>query len=289
MADQPIEAPLAEPHGAAAVVQSSTHGVEVLPDAVIKRFRSSARGEPVREWRALTLLAQYAPGLAPQPLKSDLDGDPPTVVMARLDGAPLRGTTVTGGTAQALAESLATLHTAVPRQVLETVPEGAWNVIKAVDKARDWCGQQQRFGPDPAVERAFAEGRRWLEAAPLDDLVKAEPVPVFGLTDGNLANYLFDGTRVRMVDFEDSGRSDRAFELAELAEHPSGWVDSTLDVAALLGHFPLGVEEVVRLTELRRLLALLWLVMLLPGRPGHARNPAGTVERQAVRLLALLG
>lgn len=209
--------------------------------------------------------------------------------MTRLHGVPLRGTTVTGGTAAALAESLATLHTAVPRLVLETLPEGAWNAVKAVEKARDWCGQPQRFGPDPAVEQAFMEGRRWLATASLDDLVKAELVPVFGLTDGNLANYLFDGVRVRMVDFEDSGRSDRAFELAELAEHPSGWVDSTLDVPALLGHFDLGAEEAMRLRELRRLLALLWLVMLLPGRPGHARNPAGTVERQAVRLLALLG
>jgi len=269
--------------------QSSTHGLEIRPDVVVKRFRSWGRGEPVREWRALTLLAEYAPGLAPHPVEADLEGEPPTVVMSRLPGDPLRGTAVTAGTVNALAEALAALHTAVPRPVLEKVPEGAWNVIRAVDKAREWCGQPQRFGPDPQVEQAFAEGRRWLETARLDDLVKAEPVPVFGLTDGNLANYLSDGVRVRMVDFEDSGRSDRAFELAELAEHPSGWVDSTLDVPALFGHFDLGAEEAVRLRELRRLLALLWLVMLLPGRPGHARNPAGTVERQSVRLLALLG
>lgn len=95
----------------------------MLPHAVIKRFGSSARGEPEREWRALTLLAQYAPGLAAQPLQSDLDGDPPTVVMTRLDGAPLRGTTVTGGTAAALAESLAILHTAVPARSWRWCPK----------------------------------------------------------------------------------------------------------------------------------------------------------------------
>lgn len=258
-------------------------------NVVVKRFRSWGRGEPQREWRALTLLAEHAPGLAPQPLKADLEGDPPTVVMSRLAGVPLRGTVVSGRRAAALAEALATLHGAVPQDVLAAVPEGAWNVVKAVDKARDWCTQAQQFGPDPQVERAFNEGWRWLDAAPLDDLVKADPVPVFGLTDGNLANYLFDGEVVRLVDFEDSGRSDRAFELAEIVEHPSGWVDSTLDVPGLLSHFPLTGAEAARLRDVRRLLALLWLIMLLPGRPGFDRNPAGTDERQAARLLALLG
>ncbi|MGW0731885.1 phosphotransferase family protein [Streptomyces sp. NPDC002851] len=268
--------------------QSSTHGLEIRPDTVIKRFTSWDRGEPVREWQALTLLAEHAPGLAPQPLEADLDGEPPVVVMSRLPGKVLRGTTVTGNAATALAEAVTTLHEAVPAKVLHKIPEGAWNVVKAVDKARDWCAQSHRFGPVPQVEQAFTAGQRWLGMAPLDDVVKAEVVPVFGLTDGNLANYLFDGDVVRMVDFEDSGRSDRAFELAELAEHPSGWVDSTLDVAALLAHVDLSAAETVRLRELRRLFALLWLVMLLPDRPGHARNPQGTLERQAVRLLALL-
>ena len=32
---------------------------------VVKRFRSSRRGEPVREWTGLSLLARFAPGLAP--------------------------------------------------------------------------------------------------------------------------------------------------------------------------------------------------------------------------------
>jgi hypothetical protein len=33
---------------------------------------------------------------------------------------------------------------------------------------------------------------------------------------------------------------------------------------------------------------LFWLMMLLPGSPAHQRNPPGTVERQAARLLLLL-
>jgi len=36
-----------------------------------------------------------------------------------------------------------------------------------------------------------------------------------------LANYLWDGHRIRIVDFEDAGRSDVAYELASLVEHLS--------------------------------------------------------------------
>jgi len=56
---------------------------------VVKRFRSSARGEPAREWAALKLLDDFAPGLAPVPVRGDLDGDPPAIVMSWLPGAQL--------------------------------------------------------------------------------------------------------------------------------------------------------------------------------------------------------
>ena len=57
----------------------TTHEVCIDKDRrqVVKRFRSWDRGEPAREWAALTLLAESAPGLAPAPLRADLDGDPP--------------------------------------------------------------------------------------------------------------------------------------------------------------------------------------------------------------------
>lgn len=44
--------------------EHSTHAVELLPDRVIKRFRGRDRAGAEREWRALSLLAVHAPGLA---------------------------------------------------------------------------------------------------------------------------------------------------------------------------------------------------------------------------------
>ena len=49
---------------------------------VVKRFRTWDRGEPEREWRALNVLAEFAPGLAPAQLSADLDAASPTIMMS---------------------------------------------------------------------------------------------------------------------------------------------------------------------------------------------------------------
>jgi hypothetical protein len=71
--------------------KSTTHEVRIDPVSgnVVKRFRSWSRGEPVREWTALALLAELAPGLAPVPVSADLSGDYPTIAMSWLPGAEL--------------------------------------------------------------------------------------------------------------------------------------------------------------------------------------------------------
>ena len=59
----------------------STHAVEMADGLVVKRFCSWERGEHQREWQALKLLAEFAPGLAPAPVTADLDADPPAITM----------------------------------------------------------------------------------------------------------------------------------------------------------------------------------------------------------------
>jgi hypothetical protein len=56
-----------------------------------------------------------------------------------------------------------------------------------------------------------------------------------------------------------------------------------------LTRFSLTKSKRARLSEFRRLAALFWLLMLLPDGPASKRNPPGTLQRQASRLLALLG
>lgn len=131
-------------------------------------------------------------------------------------------------------------------------------------------------------------GLAWLAGSGLDRVDQQDVPLVFGPGDGNLANYLWDGSRVRVVDFEDSGLSDRPFELAEITEHVASWVDQPLDVEAFLCQFDLNAAERARLPQVRRLLALVWLFLLSFDDPEHPRNPPGTAQRQAARLSRLL-
>jgi hypothetical protein len=266
----------------------STHAIELRPDGVVKRFRHGDRAGGAREWNALTLLGTHAPGLAPEPRKADLDGPEPMVAMSRLRGVPLRGHALDGQRVAALAEALSALHTALPPEVLDEVPPRPWLEDQLATRIRTW-EPEVRPGADGDVAHAMDTGLAWLASHRPAGATPPAPAPVFGAGDGNLANYLWDGSRVRIVDFEDSGRSDRALERAEITEHVSSWIDHPLDVPAFLGHFSLTPTESHRLLECRRLIALVWLFLLVLDSRGQRRNPPGTPRRQARRLLDLLG
>jgi aminoglycoside phosphotransferase (APT) family kinase protein len=254
-----------------------THDVE-LGALVVKRYRSEAHDEPRREWRALTLLAEYAPGLAPEPVRAGLTADPPVVVMTRLEGAPLRGRRL-----DALAEALDTLHRAIPAEVLRGVPRRAGHPREMLGLLRRRLGDVSP--PGPALQaRACDEAARWIARPGLERLLGEEPSPAFGTGDGNLANHLWDGARVRVVDFEYAGRGDRAYELAEAVEHITASAGDAIVAGDLLARFDLTRAERSRLTECRRLLALFWFLSALVRAPG-----GGAAERLAARLLGLLG
>ena len=274
----------------------ATH--EVTVDAgrglVVKRYRSWSRGEPAREWAALTLLAEFAPGLAPAPLRAALQADPPEIVMSFVRGT-VPGARVTPHDAEALGVALDRLWGSVPRTRL--APAFGTEPMPAAfaRRVRSMAGSARPVPDGPLARQALSAGTAWLASAALDRRRAADDDDVLGQGavlgqgDGNLANFLWDGGQVRIVDFEDSGPSDRAFELAVLVEHLSAWPDARLDTGPFLARFSLTGPEKTRLTESRRLSALFWLLMLLPGGPASTRNPPGTLDLQARRLLTLLG
>lgn len=267
----------------------ATHAVELLTDVVIKRFRTCSDGEHEREWRALTLLEQYSPGVAPSPLEADLSAASPTIVMSRLAGSPLRGARVPPDQLLSMAQTMTTMHEAVPRKVAADLPLRLWNQHHAVRGIHVRYARLAERVPSPFVTQAVTTGMSWLQRSRLTTTGEPYMPPIFGQADGNLANFLWDGTQVRVVDFEDSGRSDRAYELADVVEHVSAWVDSEFDTLQFLGLFDLTESEALRLRECRRLFGLLWLLVLALEDPSNPRNPPGTAERQAERLMGLLG
>jgi Ser/Thr protein kinase RdoA (MazF antagonist) len=256
------------------------HEVEVGRAVVVKRYRSWSHDEPRREWRALTLLAEYAPGLAPEPVRADLAAVPPAVVMTRLEGVPLQAP-VRGRHLDELARAVDTLHRAVPAGVLRGVPRRAGHPRAMLDLLRRRHTSLRPPDASGPIAEAHAAAARWVARPDLERTLAEDRPPVLGTGDGNLANHLWDGTRVRIVDFEYAGRSDRAYELAEVLEHVTAWRTDALDAGGLLSRLPPTRPERARLVECRRLMALFWFQAALAGGSGAAGRPAE-------RLLGLL-
>ena len=112
---------------------------------------------------------------------------------------------------------------------------------------------------------------------------------VLGIADLNPANVLWDGREARLVDFEDGGLSDPAYELADHVEHLGSRLPGVHDARALTDAVGLDAEARERMAAYRPLWAAFWLWMLLPGNPSWRRNPRGTTEDQAAHFMALVG
>jgi Ser/Thr protein kinase RdoA (MazF antagonist) len=266
-----------------------THDVSLDPEreVVIKRYRQYNRGEPAREWRALQLLAEHAPGLAPEPLRADLETAEPVIEMTLLPGEPLGRAPLTQDQEAALVRALGQLWQSVPvDRIIPVAGEQGNNEAQLVQEVRQLVEERPDLGGDPLVLAAYAAGVDWLTWAVTGAGDPAGRQPVFGQGDANLANFLWDGERVRIVDFEDSGVSDRALELAMLIEHISAWLGAGLG-SQFIQAFDLTPAERSRLAYCRRLAGLHWLLFLRPGSSASERNPPGTLRYQAERLLAL--
>lgn len=265
----------------------STHQLTMNRDRVLKRFRSWDRGEPEREWAGLELLHRYAPGLAPQPLQRRVADGVPVIVMTRVGGEPLGAAPLTREQLSALAQALQMMHAAVPADALSGIPDRRWGPAELCAKLRSWIAEPIPE-PSASIGAAVRAASSWLGSVDVSILAGPPAERVFSQADGNLGNFIWDGARCHVVDFEDSGISDPAYEVADLVEHVSAWLPGLINEDDLIDALGFCVAQRARLLGFRRLLAVFWLLMLLPGNPGHRRNPPGSAERQAKRVLALL-
>ncbi len=142
--------------------------------------------------------------------------------------------------------------------------------------------------PGPPVGAAVQAASWWLGSGEVSVLAGPLAERVFSQADGKLGNFVWDGAGCHVVDFEDSGISDPAYEVAHLVEHVSAWLPGLIREDDLIEALGFCAAQRARLRGFRRLMAVFWLLMLLPGNPGHRRNPPGSAERQAERVLDLL-
>jgi Ser/Thr protein kinase RdoA (MazF antagonist) len=208
--------------------------------------------------------------------------------MSLLPGEPLGSRPLTPPQERALALAVGQLWQAVPVDLVTPVPGERDTRTELLESVRSWLADTADPGLDPVAHVALARGASWLAGAAglaipaAPERTRGAMPGVLGQGDANLANFLWDGELIRIVDFEDSGISDRAFELAVLVEHLSAWRDAGLDADRFLAGFDLTATEGAHLGEWRRLLALYWLLRL------RRRADAAGVRAQAERLLSLL-
>lgn len=263
-----------------------SHDVEIVGGVVRKVFVSWSAGEPDREWAAIVHLHDHARDLGPRPISRSVVGGRPAVIMSEVAGHPLSGP-ISRSQAEAFAKALKRLFT-VP--VPADLPVRMNDPASLQRRFRPWLSGAHEWGQcaDPwLVRHAVDVASAWIDHhQPSDDWLVD---PVIALGDGNLDNVLWDGEVCRLIDWEEYGASDIAYEVADVVEHASSRLGRRLDVEALLGDLRLTDAQRARVEHHRRRFACFWLAMLLPGNRGWHRNPSGSCEDQARHLLALVG
>jgi Ser/Thr protein kinase RdoA (MazF antagonist) len=204
--------------------------------------------------------------------------------MSLLPGEPLGGRPLDPAQERGLAIAVGRLWQAVPADQVTSLPGELDVPAEFVRQVGEWAAAPSAPVTDPTVLSALARGSAWLALAEISgtSIVRSAAQRVLGHGEADLANFLWDGELVRIVDFDGAGISDRAFELAMLAEHVSAWRDGGLDADRFVGDFDLSLPERARLADWRRLAALSWLLRL------RTRADPGVLKGQAERLLALL-
>jgi aminoglycoside phosphotransferase (APT) family kinase protein len=228
-----------------------THELIFADSRLVKRYTSGERGEHLREWSVLKRVHRHAPDLAPRPIAADLESVPPVITMSVVPGTPL-----TKVVTRSQSEGLVAAITALWKVPYDGIAEVA-SPVDDLDFAR-----RLTAGPRPVsgvTATAFDAAMAWWHGPDPELLRRSPGTEVLGHRDPNLDNYLWDGHRIRIVDFEDAAVSDPAMELAILMEHLS-WREIECEDLQML----FTVDD-RRLLAARRLWAMFWLWRLLPG------------------------
>lgn len=282
--------------------------------ACVKCFRLDERQRGRREWAALMVLARLCPGLAPRPLffVPQTGPDAPAVlVMGFLPGRSLGEVHLSPAERDALGTALHKLHATVTPDAVHALAQ-LRNASAGGDGDRAlgpvWAGAaevQQRvraFFTDvnqPILSTTCTREadwarrlwRAWCDGP--DPTTLAQPVPgppTFGRGDSNLANVLWDpdASVVRFVDWEYSGWSERAFDLADLVEHVQSRQTPDADWSTFVAGFGLTNAEQARFEAARRLVALFWITLLWPVPNAHSAGHSARFTAQVERAGRLL-
>lgn len=247
----------------------------------LKLYRVDKRQRDQREWLALRWLSSSGHHFAPRPVDYYADTSAPAVVMEFIDGKWLGEQQLS----RAQLDSLVKAH----QQLYRVTPDcpdarfqpaiGSPRVMVPRVLAGEWDADPT--DGDTLGQEAYGLWQAWRKGS--DPALLLEPAPqVFSRGDPNLANCCWSHDRLRIVDFEYSGWSDRAFDLADLVEHVQSRGTPEEDWEWFVEQFGLSGREQQRFRAARRLSALFWLMKM------WAQRVADPTSREDARLVSQL-
>ena len=190
-------------------------------DVAIKFTLRDARNRAEREFLALTALQQLGLRLAPAPVWLEQERYAyPVVVQEWLTGEVMRAPPETDAAWEQLLNLYAAVHTLTPATVdLPTLPirTGVFAAASPAE-AKQLALKQAHLVPEYAWPDGFRGVLEALEATPVPDTKNDR---VFCHVDANVSNFIKRSGELYAVDWEGSGWSDPAFELANLMTHPA--------------------------------------------------------------------
>jgi Ser/Thr protein kinase RdoA (MazF antagonist) len=246
----------------------------------VKIYRTDDRRRAEREWLSLTFLSRHQVSSAPAPLWADPHPGQPAIGMTFLPGRPFPETSDRQRPLRALA--------AVQRQYAGLPLSGELATLERIDSASHYIRRITGIWapviishPRDALTRDLLQIlSQWEDSG--DAAVLAEPGrPIFSRGDSNLLNWLWDGTSIRVVDYEFAGVGDLAFDCADLTEHISSRQAGIDDQAwaQIVSLAGLGHADQRRFEAAQRTCALRWLAVLWKQRDSRTAEFTSQLNR----------
>ena len=249
------------------------------PALVVKVFTTGAGDEATREWEGLEALA--GTGLAPTPVQFE-PSDPAVVVMTLVTGRALPARALDESHAAAIGRAHRRIHQAEP----DTHRPPSHNRVRAALAMLRSNAMADLKSESSTVAAAWREAGDWIRTADIERSLSS-PRLCFCRGDPNLKNYLWTDGGVVLVDFENSGYNDPAFELADFAEHANNHALTEDFLSTLAAASGLTESDVNQVRDARRLMTCFWLALITTR---HLTNLPTTItlDEQAGRTLEVL-
>ena len=224
-----------------------------------KVYTQDQKARVFREVGGLSLLHEHGVHIAPLLHYAQFTDNPQYAVMAFLEGSHLGNASLSYTQLECLWRVTQQLHAITPSTIELPLWKIDWDIHARLEALRkDHATLESRHVTGDIAEARTLAGH-WLRSGDPQVLSERGPV-VFSRGDQNLANCLWDGTELRVIDLEYCGWNDRAFDLASLVEHIQSRGTSGDLWELFIDRFDLSSMERRRFKAAQRRLALSWLL-----------------------------